>query len=196
MGYELGSQTHDKDFIINGEFKEGELKRHMDKYLKLPHMNLFLRFIEKYVLCPNCHYPEMVIKVKKGTVIGSCNACPYKGTLDNVHKLAAYIVKNPPKNASEFKEDKSKKGAKEEKVEKVEKPTKKEKDTPKKDQKEDESSEEEQTKEEKDKEAKDKEKKERKERKEEAAAQEIKAVAVYDFKANGKHEKKHSIHIF
>ena len=31
LGYELGSQTHDKDYIINGEFKEPELRKHMDK---------------------------------------------------------------------------------------------------------------------------------------------------------------------
>jgi hypothetical protein len=59
----------------------------------------------------------MVIKVKRGDVTGHCNSCGWKDRLDNAHKLAAYIIKNPPKNVSEFKKDEkaeeSKKGAKE-----------------------------------------------------------------------------------
>jgi len=93
MGYELGSQIHEKDMIINGDFKDSELKKLMDK------------FIEKYVLCPKCSYPEMIVKVKNGIVTGSCNSCGNKNKLDNTHKLAAHIVKNPPKNKSEFKKD-------------------------------------------------------------------------------------------
>jgi len=37
--------------IINGKFNEEELKQLMD------------RFIEKYVLCKKCNYPETSIKV-------------------------------------------------------------------------------------------------------------------------------------
>ncbi len=128
----------------------------------------------------------MVMKVKKGLVTGSCNSCGHKANLDNVHRLAAYILKNPPKNVSEFKDDKGKKGAKEEKVEKVEKvekPSKKEKETPKKTE-EAESSEEETPKDD-EKEGKDKEKKEKKEKKDETLVAEHKVPLVYDFKANG-----------
>lgn len=47
----------------------------------------------------------MIMEIKKGTISGSCYSCGWKGSLDNNHKLAAYIVKNPPKNQSElFKE--------------------------------------------------------------------------------------------
>lgn len=96
MAYELGAQHNDSNFLINGDFKEPQLRDLNDK------------FIEKYILCPGCHYPEMVIKVKKGEVTGSCNSCGWKGKLDNAHKLAAHIIKHPPKNISEFKDGKDK----------------------------------------------------------------------------------------
>jgi len=96
MGYELGSQTNESQSVVNGSFVEPEMRKHLDK------------FIEKYVLCSNCKYPEMVLKIKHGAVGGSCNSCGTRSTLDNTHKLAAYILKNPPKDSSEFKGDKSK----------------------------------------------------------------------------------------
>jgi len=135
----------------------------------------------------------MVMKVKKGTVTGSCNSCGHKAILDNGHKLAAYIVKNPPKNVSEFKDDKGKKGSKDdkkaEKTEKTEKHSKKDKEKEKEKEKKptDEGSDGEA---EKDEEAK--EKKEKKEKKEEPAT-ESKVSGVYDFKAHGKLEKMHSL---
>lgn len=39
--------------------------------------------------------------VKKGIISGQCNACGAKNELDNAHRLAAFIIKNPPKNLSE-----------------------------------------------------------------------------------------------
>lgn len=48
----------------------------------------------------------MVLKIKHGAVGGTCNSCGTRTTLDNAHKLAAYILKNPPKDSSEFKGDK------------------------------------------------------------------------------------------
>lgn len=129
LGHELGTLTlykevkHEITSIINGAFSEEELKRHMDK------------FIEKYILCPNCKYPEMVLRVRKEKVCGSCNSCGAKPILDNNHKLATFILKNPPKNNSEFKkeaekekeekESKSKKTGKGDKSEKDSKPSKK-----------------------------------------------------------------------
>jgi translation initiation factor 5 len=72
----------------------------------------------------------MVIKVKKEVITGGCNSCGWKDKLDNAHKLAAYIIKNPPKNVSEFKKD-DKEKPKEETKEK-EKEKEKEKDNSKK----------------------------------------------------------------
>lgn len=100
LGHELGSQTNEGQQVINGSFTEPEMRKHLDK------------FIEKYVLCPNCKYPEMVLKIKHGSVGGTCNSCGTRSVLDNAHKLAAYILKNPPKDSSEFKGDKKKDGAK------------------------------------------------------------------------------------
>jgi translation initiation factor 5 len=54
------------------------------------------KFIEKYVLCKKCKYPEMSIKVVKNNVQGECAACGFKGELDNKHRLANFIIKNPP----------------------------------------------------------------------------------------------------
>merc|ERR1711879_1000217 len=54
------------------------------------------KFIAKYVCCENCHLPEIDIWVKKGVVGGKCLACGWNGELDNMHKLAIFISKNPP----------------------------------------------------------------------------------------------------
>ena len=90
LGIELGSQTifkgkgNDITTIINGAFTDEELKKCLDK------------FIDKYVLCKGCHYPEMCLKVKKDLVGGKCDSCGHSQQLDNSHKIATYIVKNPP----------------------------------------------------------------------------------------------------
>ena len=55
-----------------------------------------VRFIERYVLCPNCGLPEIDLSIKKGTITYKCNACGNAGNGDNVHKLATFILKNPP----------------------------------------------------------------------------------------------------
>ena len=43
------------------------------------------------------------------TVMGNCAACGHNGALDNKHKLATFIVKNPPKNLGEFNKKKEEK---------------------------------------------------------------------------------------
>ena len=103
MGYELGSQTifnqkeNDITCIIKGEFDSETIRLTLDKY------------IEKYVLCKSCGLPEIFLVVTKGKVIKSkCNSCGNINILDNKHKLATYIVKNPPKNQTEIKGGKDK----------------------------------------------------------------------------------------
>merc|ERR1711937_999039 len=54
------------------------------------------KFIDKYVLCENCKLPEIDMNVKKGLIVAKCKACGWAGELDNNHKLAAFITKNPP----------------------------------------------------------------------------------------------------
>merc|ERR1712217_629759 len=59
-------------------------------------VTLLDKFIEKYVCCVNCHLPEIDMFVKKGNIQAKCMACGWAGDLDNTHKLAAFISKNPP----------------------------------------------------------------------------------------------------
>merc|ERR1712107_164269 len=54
------------------------------------------KFLEAYVLCCACHLPEIDLSVRKGMVVGKCKACGWTGALDNNHRLAAFIIKNPP----------------------------------------------------------------------------------------------------
>lgn len=82
MGFERGSQTiykakgNDVTTIINGAFKDEELNKDLDS------------FIRKYIVCPKCTYPEMFMRVKKGMVCGKCNSCGTRSDLDNKHKMA------------------------------------------------------------------------------------------------------------
>jgi len=55
------------------------------------------KFIEKYILCQKCKLPEMLIKIKNNKVIGNCECCGVKSELDNTHRLATFILRNPPK---------------------------------------------------------------------------------------------------
>merc|ERR1712217_901630 len=54
------------------------------------------KFIDRYVLCVGCHLPEIDMIVRKGIIVAQCKACGWAGELDNQHKLASYICKNPP----------------------------------------------------------------------------------------------------
>jgi len=88
-GTELGTQskfdTAEGKSIVNGAHDPRDLQVLIDK------------FVEKYVLCPNCSLPEIDLVLKKGLVGCNCNACGYNGNLDNVHKLASFMLRNPPK---------------------------------------------------------------------------------------------------
>lgn len=44
-----------------------------------------------------CKYPEMHLQVKKSKVTGECDSCGFNGDLDNVNKVAQFIIKKPPK---------------------------------------------------------------------------------------------------
>ncbi|CAD8087612.1 unnamed protein product [Paramecium primaurelia] len=92
LGFEFGSQTsykfkndNDVTCIINGAFQDDQIRKQLDK------------FIEKYILCQKCRYPEMYMKIKGGKIIyGQCDSCGHVSDLDNTHRLASYILKNPP----------------------------------------------------------------------------------------------------
>ncbi|SBT44775.1 eukaryotic translation initiation factor 5, putative [Plasmodium ovale wallikeri] len=88
FGCELGTmvkfEENEEKAIVNGAHKENDLVNILDK------------FIEMYVLCPHCLLPETDIIVKKGILICKCNACGNIGDLNNSHKIATYMIKNPP----------------------------------------------------------------------------------------------------
>jgi len=53
------------------------------------------KFIEKYVLCPNCMLPEIDLRFKQDTLSAKCKACGWSGRTDNSHKIVAFLVRNP-----------------------------------------------------------------------------------------------------
>lgn len=100
-GYELGAPTEFKagedKYMLNGSFSTAVLQEFLDK------------FIEKFVLCGRCKYPEIIIQVKKNRLWSDCAACGANLIVDNTHKLAAFIVKNPPEGEARPKTNSDKK---------------------------------------------------------------------------------------
>lgn len=106
FGTELGAQTtynEDADrAIVNGA--------HTDDTLQ----NLMHRYIELFVLCPNCRLPETNYKIKNDTIFHRCLACGSKDMVDMNHKLCNYILAQDKKakkeKKSKDKKDKKNKG--------------------------------------------------------------------------------------
>lgn len=103
FGLELGAQSKfDKkreEAIINGSHDVPKLEILLDK------------FIEVFILCPNCHLPEIAMEVKRSIKI-RCAACGHSSELNSVHKVVTFILKNPPESSG--KKPASKKEAKKE----------------------------------------------------------------------------------
>merc|ERR1712083_912212 len=71
-------------FSIGGIYEVETLQTLLDK------------FIEKYLWCESCCAPQVLITANQFVIQGKCRACGWLGNLDNWHKLAEYIKKNPP----------------------------------------------------------------------------------------------------
>lgn len=144
FGCEIGAQTKysekDDKAIVNGAHTDQLLQSCVHKY------------IEGFVLCPNCKLPETDYKIKNGGIFHRCKACGHKEMVDMNHKLCTYILAQHKKNAKERK----KAGKKEPESEKKVKKSKKKKDDDSDDDK---------KKAKKDKKKKDKKKKDKKEKK-------------------------------
>lgn len=103
FGCELGAQTTYVEAtdraIVNGA--------HTDDTLQA----LIHRYIEAFVLCPNCRLPETVYKIKNDAIYHRCAACGAKEMVDMSHKLCNYILAQDKKAKQEAK----KKGKKDKK---------------------------------------------------------------------------------
>merc|ERR1712078_841197 len=120
--------------IVNGAHETSTAQQLVDK------------FIDKFVLCPNCKLPEIDMMVKKGFLMAGCKACGWQGDLDNAHKLVKFIITNPPgseaagfaianKKASKLEAKRATQSGKKKKKEKKENKDKKEKKEKKKEKK-------------------------------------------------------------
>ena len=85
FGYQLGIQTQIKQgrYILNGIHSASALQKLLDV------------FIKRFVLCERCDNPETVLIVAQGIGL-RCKACGHLFKVDTNHKLATYIMKNPP----------------------------------------------------------------------------------------------------
>lgn len=91
-GHELGAQAkfeaNEGKAIVNGAHEQKDLQTLIDK------------FIELFVLCPDCNLPEvdlqLTTKGRATRILGKCNACGNVSDLNNSHKLSSFILKNPP----------------------------------------------------------------------------------------------------
>lgn len=109
FGCELGAQTTwnvDTDrAVVNGH--------HTDKVL----VDLVHKYIETFVLCPNCLLPETEYKIKSGAIYHKCAACGSKEMVDMSHKLCTYILAQDKKAKAEAKKNAKKKDKKKSKKE-------------------------------------------------------------------------------
>ena len=107
FGTELGAQTTynaDTDrAVVNGAHTDLVLQEAIKKY------------IDVFVLCPQCGLPETDYKIKSGCIYHKCMACGAKEMVDMNHKLCTYILAQDKKAKAEKKKGdkgKDKKGDK------------------------------------------------------------------------------------
>lgn len=106
FGCELGAQTNfdlkNDRYIVNGEHDANKLQVSSP----LPFILLLIPlvclqdildgFIRKFVLCPACENPETAWVVRRNVIHSKCKACGHAFNIDNKHKIATFILKNPP----------------------------------------------------------------------------------------------------
>lgn len=103
----MGSQTtynaETDRAIVNGHHTDAVLQQLIHKY------------IESFVLCPNCRLPETEYKIKSGVIFHKCAACGAKEMVDMTHKLCTYIIAQDKKAKADAKKEGKKKDKKKEK---------------------------------------------------------------------------------
>mmetsp|Transcript_28390 Transcript_28390/g.33635 ORF Transcript_28390/g.33635 Transcript_28390/m.33635 type:complete len:406 (-) Transcript_28390:134-1351(-) len=104
FGCELGAQTKNDEkndrYVVNGSHSDGALQGMIHKY------------IEAFVLCPECGLPETHYKIKEGCIFHRCAACGAKEMVDMEHKLCTYILAQHKKEKKMKKEQAKKDKAK------------------------------------------------------------------------------------
>jgi len=104
FGCELGAQTKNDEkndrYVVNGSHSDGALQGMIHKY------------IEAFVLCPECGLPETHYKIKEGCIFHRCAACGAKEMVDMEHKLCTYILAQHKKERKMKKEQAKKDKAK------------------------------------------------------------------------------------
>jgi translation initiation factor 5 len=102
FGAEYGAiiefKQNEQKAMLNGDFPRANLQKSLD------------HFIEKFVLCPKCKYPEICIRIKKKELFSDCKACGEVRAMDMTHKISNFILKFPPTNSKET-QDNSKTGS-------------------------------------------------------------------------------------
>ena len=106
FGCELGAQTTYNETtdraVVNGAHTDMVLQQTVHKY------------IQEFVLCPNCGLPETNYSFRNGCVLHRCMACGAKEMVDMSHKLCTYILAQEKKRKQEEKKSGKKKGEKKE----------------------------------------------------------------------------------
>jgi translation initiation factor 5 len=105
FGIELGAQSKfnvgTERAIVNGCHQAPDLSKILD------------RFIQQFILCPNCKLPELKMVIKSSSIKIECAACGAASQIKSAHRLVGYMTKNPPKSfleeASSNGKDKKKK---------------------------------------------------------------------------------------
>jgi translation initiation factor 5 len=122
FGCEMGAQTTyneaDDRAVVNGAHMDPELQQCVHKY------------VEKFVLCPECGLPETAYSIKQGCIWHRCAACGAKEMVDMNHKLCTFILSQDKKNKKDkakAKKDKAKKAEEEDSSDKIDKEKKKKK---------------------------------------------------------------------
>jgi translation initiation factor 5 len=103
MSSELGANM-EQTSLVKGKHSYDVMLKHLDK------------FIEKYVLCKSCRYPELRMFMDSKDLKSSCNSCGKSQIHDTIHKAGKALV-NHLKSGGEQKVDitkKDKKGLNEE----------------------------------------------------------------------------------
>ena len=76
---ELGANM-EKTSLIKGNHAYDILLKHLDK------------FIQRYVCCQNCKYPELKMKVEGKDLLSVCNSCGTTNKHDAMHKAGKVFI--------------------------------------------------------------------------------------------------------